>query len=122
MKTLKDCINSVEVGKIKESVVRALGSFSKSESFESLKLILENDDESNLVRRAAAIAIAESENQEKAFTILTKLLEKKSHKNIVARGAIEGLKVMAIESRENQDIGDIESVIIKKVKLETNQD
>ena len=114
---LKDCINSVKVGKIKESVVRALGSFSKSESFESLKLILENDDESDLVRRAAAIAIAESENQEKAFTILTKLLEKKSHKNIVARGAIEGLKVMAIESRENQDIGDIESVLIEKSKI-----
>ena len=114
---LKECISSVKNSGTKEFLVRASGSFSKAESFETLKEILENDDESDRVRHAAAIAIAETGNKEKAYPILNNLLDKKSYKNTVARGAIEGLKVIAIESKDKQTIDDIESVLIEKSKI-----
>jgi hypothetical protein len=53
----KECITFVNNGGIKESL-RALWSFSKALSFEPLKEILENDDESDRVRHDAAIAVS----------------------------------------------------------------
>ena len=80
--------------------------------------MLENDDENDRVRiHAAAIAIAETGNNEKAYSLLNNLLGKKSYKNTVARGAIEGFKVIAIESKDKQIIDDIESILIEKSKI-----
>jgi aminopeptidase N len=115
---LKDCLNMIQNSKIKESIVRALGTFSKINSFDLLKPILENEDESTFVQHAAAIAIAQSKNEEKALPILVRLLEKKSYKDIVARGAIEGLKIIAIESADREKIYNIESMLIEKTKIQ----
>jgi aminopeptidase N len=114
---LKECLNMVQNNKVKESIVKALGTFSKIDSFDLLKPILENDDESTYVQHAAAIAISQSKNEEKAFPILVRLLGTESYKDIVARGAIEGLKIIAIESAKTEKIYDIESMLIGKTKI-----
>ena len=114
---LIQCLKKIQSNKVKESIVAAVGSFSKTDSFDVLNSIIENEDESDSVRYATAIAIAESENEEKTFPIITKLLEKKSYKNIVARGAIEGLKIIALESTKKEKIDDVESILLQKSKM-----
>jgi len=47
---------------------------------------------------------------------LSKLLDKKSYKNIVARGAIEGLKIVALESPKREMRDNIETKLIEKCK------
>lgn len=113
---LKECFRAIQNNKIKESLVEALGSFSKTESFDLLKSILENDDESANVKHAAAVAIAKSGNEEQTYPILSKLLDKKSYKNIVARGATEGLKIVALESPKSEMRHAIETKLIEKCK------
>jgi aminopeptidase N len=114
---LKECLKAIENNKIKESLVEALGSFSKTDSFDLLKPILENDDESANVQYAAAIAIAKCGNEEETFPILSKLLGKKSYKDIVARGAIEGLKIIALDSQKMEKTDAIETTLIEKSKI-----
>jgi len=114
---LIECLKKIQNNKVKESIVAAVGSFSKTASFDVLNSIIENEDESDSVRYATAIAIAESENEEKTFPILINLLEKKSYKNIVARGAIEGLKIIALESTTKEKIDNVESILFEKSKI-----
>jgi aminopeptidase N len=113
---LKECFKAIQNNKIKVSLVDALGSFSKTDSFDLLKPILENDDEGANVQYAAAIAIAKSGNDEKTIPLLSKLLEKQSYKNIVARGSIEGLKIIALESPKRERRESIETMLIEKSK------
>jgi aminopeptidase N len=114
---LKECLEAVQNNKIRESLVDALGSFSKEDTFDLLKPILENDDESDNVKHAAAIAIAKIGNEEKTFPVLSMLLGKKSYESIVARGAIEGLKIIALESSRGEMIDAIESTLIESSKI-----
>jgi hypothetical protein len=44
-------------------------------------------------------------------------LEKTSYKNIIARGGVEGLKIIGIESDRKETIDDIESILIEKSKI-----
>ena len=60
---LKVCCQAVQNNKVKELLLEALGSFSKPDSFDLLKPILENDDEPSNVQYAAAIALAKSGNE-----------------------------------------------------------
>jgi aminopeptidase N len=111
---LKECVNAIGNSRIKESVIKALGSFSKADSFDLLKRILENDHEGAIVQRAAATAIAESENEERTLPILIRLMEQKSYKDNVARGAIEGLKRIAMKADKKEKI---ESLLIQKTNM-----
>jgi aminopeptidase N len=114
---LKECYETVKNNKIKESILEALGSFSKADSFDLLKRILENDDESANVQYAAAVAIAKSGNEEKTIPMLSSLLDRKSYKNIVARGALEGLKIISLESSKRETVDTVESILIEKSKI-----
>jgi aminopeptidase N len=121
---LKQCYERVQNNnndnKIKESIVEALGSFSKADSFDLLKPILENDNESANVQYAAAIAIAKSGSEENTIPLLTALLDRKSYKNIVARGAVEGLKIVSLETSKKETIDTLESILIEKSKRGTD--
>jgi aminopeptidase N len=114
---LKECLEINRNNKIRESIISALGSFRNQELFELLKDIVENNDESIYVRHAAAIAIAKCGKEDQTFSILSNLLEKKSYKNIIARGGAEGLKIIGIESDRKETIDDIESILIEKSKV-----
>ena len=82
-----------------------------------LKPIIENDTESDSVLSAAAIAISKS-GKEEVLPVLAHLLEKKSYKSIVAKGAIEGLKITAIESGSSKKVDYIVSMLHEKCKVE----
>lgn len=114
---LKECYETVQNNKIKESILEALGSFSKRESFDLLKPILENDGESANVQYAAAVAIAKSGDEEKTLPLLSTLLGKKSYMNIAARGALEGLKIISLESSKRGTLDTVESILIEKSKI-----
>lgn len=89
---LKDC-TSVSNPKARRAVVKALGEFRKEEAIELLKPVLQGD-ESYFVESEAAIAIGKTKSKE-AIAILKKSAETTSFQNIVAQGAISGLKEFA---------------------------
>jgi len=89
---LKECL-SVGHPKTRRAVVKALGEFKKVEALELLEPILQND-ESYFVESDAAIAIGKTKSK-LAIAILKKTAETTSFQNIVAQGAISGLKEFA---------------------------
>jgi aminopeptidase N len=86
---LKKCLK-VKHPKARRAIVRALGEFKKEESFELLKPLL-NGDDSYFVESEAATAIGKTKSKQ-AIAILKKAAESTSFQNIVAQGAINGLK------------------------------
>lgn len=51
-----------------------------------------------------------------ASPILLALLNRKSYKNIIARGAVEGLKIISLETSKKEIIDTIEKILIEKSK------
>lgn len=86
---LKKCLH-VRHPKARRAVVRAIGEFRKEESVDLLKPAL-NGDESYFVESEAATAIGKSKSKQ-AIAILKKAAETTSFQNIIAQGAIAGLK------------------------------
>ncbi|MFL6502242.1 MAG: M1 family aminopeptidase [Nitrososphaera sp.] len=86
---LKDCI-TVKHPKVRRAVVKAIGEFKKEESLELINPLL-HGDESYFVRSEAAMAIGKSKNK-MAISILKKATETTTFQNVVAQGAIAGLK------------------------------
>ncbi|MFL6476925.1 MAG: M1 family aminopeptidase [Nitrososphaera sp.] len=86
---LKDCI-TVKHPKVRRAVVKAIGEFKKEESLELINPLLQGD-ESYFVRSEAAMAIGKSKNK-MAISILKKATETTTFQNVVAQGAIAGLK------------------------------
>jgi aminopeptidase N len=90
---LKNCL-SVKQPKVRRVVVRALGEFKREESLELLKPVLQND-ESYFVMSEAATAIGKTKSRQ-AIAILKKAAtETTTFQNVVAQGAIAGLKEFA---------------------------
>ncbi len=81
--------------KVRRAVVRALGEFKKEELVELLKPLI-TKDASYFVESEAAIAIGKTRNRH-AIAILKKAAEGASFQNVVAQGAIAGLKEFAGE-------------------------
>jgi aminopeptidase N len=113
---LKDCFGQLKSNRVRETVVQSLGPYSKAGTFDLLKGVLEDKGESEFVKRAAAISIAQSGNEEEAFPILSGTLDTNSYKSIVARGGIEGLKILAIESIDKEISKRAVSLLIEKSK------
>ena len=86
---LKDCL-AVKHPKIRRAVVKAIGEFKKEESLELIRPLLQ-DDESYFVKSEAATAIGKTKSKS-AIAILKKATETTTFQNIVAQGAIAGLK------------------------------
>ena len=86
---LKDCLK-VKHPKVRRAVVKAIGEFKKEESLELIRPLLQ-DDESYFVRSEAAIAIGKTKSKV-AIDILKEAVETTTFQNVVAQGAIAGLK------------------------------
>lgn len=86
---LKECI-SVKHPKTRRAVVKAIGEFRKEETIELLTPILRND-ESYFVESEAAVAIGKTKNIQ-AVPILKEFAKTETFQNVVAQGAINGLK------------------------------
>lgn len=86
---LKDCLK-VKHPKVRRAVVKAIGEFKKEESLELIRPLLQ-DDESYFVRSEAAIAIGKTKSKV-AIDILKEAAETTTFQNVVAQGAIAGLK------------------------------
>jgi aminopeptidase N len=86
---LKESI-SVKHPKARRAVVKAIGEFRKEETIELLTPILHND-ESYFVESEAAVAIGKTKNNV-AIPILKEFAKTETFQNVVAQGAITGLK------------------------------
>ncbi len=89
---LKKCL-PVKHPKVRRAVVKAIGEFKKEESLPLLRPVLQ-DDESYFVESDAATAIGRTKSRQ-AIAILKKATETSTFQNIVAQGAIAGLKEFA---------------------------
>ena len=89
---LKKCL-AVKHPKARRAVVKAMGEFRKEETLELLRQVLQKD-ESYFVESEAATAIGKTKSRQ-AITILKKATETNTFQNIVAQGAIAGLKEFA---------------------------
>jgi aminopeptidase N len=91
---LKKCL-AVKHPKARRAVVKAMGEFKKEETLELLRPVLQKD-ESYFVESEAATAIGKTKVRQ-AIPILKKATSTDSFQNIVAQGAITGLKEFAGE-------------------------
>jgi aminopeptidase N len=96
---LKGCLK-VKHPKVRRAVVKAIGEFKKEESLELIRPLLQ-DDESYFVRSEAAIAIGKTKSKV-AIDILKEAAETTTFQNVVAQGAIAGLK----EFTSNKEIAE----------------
>ena len=89
---LKTCL-AVSHPKVRRVVVKVIGDFKKKESLELLEPLLQSD-ESYFVKSEAATAIGKTKSME-AIAILKKATETITFQDVVAQGAITGLKEFA---------------------------
>jgi aminopeptidase N len=87
---LKDCL-TVKHPKVRRAIVKAIGEFKKEELVELIRPLLQDEDESYFVRSEAATAIGKTKSK-MAIDILKKATETTTFQNVVAQGAIAGLK------------------------------
>lgn len=91
---LKKCL-AVKHPKARRAVVKAMGEFRKEETLELLRPVLQKD-ESYFVESEAATAIGKTKSMQ-AIPILKKAALTDTFQNVVAQGAIAGLKEFAGE-------------------------
>lgn len=105
---LRRCLASPSVvhPKVKRAIVRAIGEFKREDSLNLLKPILMYKDKSYFVEAEAATAIGKIKNR-KLIPTLKKAIETTSFQDVVAQGAINGLKEF-VDDRE------IATLLIKK--------
>lgn len=101
--------------KARRTILDALGHFKNMDSFDILKSIVENKDADPYERYFAAIAIGNIENKE-SFQFLKEISNINSYHNLVARGSVEGLKIFAINSTDDQVREEVEELLIEKTK------
>lgn len=97
---LKKCL-AVKHPKARRAVVKAMGEFRREETIELLRPVLQND-KSYFVESEAATAIGRTKSRQ-AIPILKKATATESFQNVVAQGAIAGLK----EFPGDKDIADL---------------
>src|SRR5919202_1155999 len=98
---LKNCLSSsyMKHPKVRRAVVRAIGEFRKEDSLDMLKSMLIGRDKSYFVEAEIATAIGKTKNIQ-SIPILRKAIEMTSFQDVIAQGAIKGLK----EFSENREI------------------
>jgi aminopeptidase N len=100
---------------IRRKILDSVGHFRKTDSFDLLKGILQNDDGDPYERYFAAVSIGNTEHAE-SLHLLKTMAETNSYHNLVARGAIEGLKIIAINSKDKTSKEEVVDFIIDKIK------
>mgnify|MGYP003575087127 CR=1 FL=1 len=110
---LKDCFLQVKHPKIRRAIIRALGDFRKQESIDLLKKVIESNEESYFVMMEAAIAIGKARVSD-MIPNLVRLIDTNSFQNVVAQGAILGL-------REFKDREDAMATLLEKTCINYNE-
>jgi HEAT repeat protein len=100
----------------RRAIIDSMGHFLNTDSFDLLKGISQNDNADPYERYFAAIAIGNSKRPE-SIQLLKNLADTNSYHNLVARGAIEGLKIIVINSKDKRTKEELENFIIEKAKL-----
>ncbi len=100
---------------LEEVLIDSLGNFRKIDSYNLLKDILQDDNADPYERYSAAVAISKTGHPE-SYSLLKRMIDSNSYHNLVARGAIEGLKIISINSEDKHIKKDVEDFIIEKTK------
>jgi aminopeptidase N len=111
---LKQAIKETNDPRIRKEIIDSIGNFKKIDSFDLLKEIAQNEKANPYERYSAAIAISHTGHEE-SISLLKSLASTTSFHNLVSRGAIDSLKIIAINSNEVVR-KDIEIFIIEKAK------
>jgi aminopeptidase N len=90
---LKNCL-AVKHPKVRRVVVKAIGEFRREESLELLRPLLQGD-ESYFVKSEAATAIGKTKSWQAIAILKKEATETTTFQNVVAQGAIAGLKEFA---------------------------
>jgi aminopeptidase N len=98
--------------KIRRAILDSIGYLKKMNSFDLLKRIVLDDNADPYERYFAAIAIGNTEHTE-SISLLKRLGDTISYHNLLARGGIEGLKILAINSKDKYVKEDVENFIIQ---------
>jgi aminopeptidase N len=98
---LKKCLSTSDVKhpKVRRAIIRAMGEFKKEDSLNLLRSMLIDRDKSYFVEAEIATAIGKIKSIQ-SIPILRKAIEMTSFQDVIAQGAIKGLK----EFRENKEI------------------
>jgi HEAT repeat protein len=111
---LKQAIKDTNDLRIRREIIDPIGNFKKIDSLEFLKEIVQNEKADPYERYSAALAVSNTGHEE-SIPLLKILANTTSFHNLVARGVIDGLKIIAINSNEVIR-KDIENFIIEKAK------
>jgi aminopeptidase N len=101
--------------RVRRAIIDSMGHFKKINSFDLLKIIVQNEDADPYERYFAAVAIGNTEHTE-SLSLLKSLADTTSYHKLVARGAIEGLKIIAINSKDEGTKEEIQKIIVEKTK------
>jgi aminopeptidase N len=95
------CLSTSDVKhpKVRRAIIRAMGEFKKEDSLNLLRSMLIDRDKSYFVEAEIATAIGKIKSIQ-SIPILRKAIEMTSFQDVIAQGAIKGLK----EFRENKEI------------------
>jgi aminopeptidase N len=98
---LKKCLSTSDAKhpKVRRAIIRAMGEFKKEDSLNLLRSMLIDRDKSYFVEAEIATAIGKIKSIQ-SIPILRKAIEMTSFQDVIAQGAIKGLK----EFRENKEI------------------
>ena len=116
---IKNFLSQISEPRVRNEISKQLIQFENIDKFEFAKSILEDQSTTIDEKRNNAISIGtktHEKNIKEAIEILKKLLLTKSYKNLLSRGAIEGLKRIAIDSNDENIIKEIEKIIIDNTK------
>ena len=116
---IKNLLNHISEPRIRNEISEQLMQFENIDKFEFSKSVLEDKSTTIDEKRNNAISIGtktDEKNIKETIKILKKLLLAKSYKNLLERGAIEGLKRIAIDSEDKNIIKEIEKTIVNNTK------
>lgn len=99
---LKDCLTKFQDPRVKKATIAAIGEFRRKESIDMLKPILDSDSESYGVQSAVATAIGMT-REPSALPLLKSATLKETYMDLLAQGAIAGLKEFA----GNKEVADL---------------
>jgi hypothetical protein len=116
---IKNLLNQISEPRVRNEINEQLIHFENIDQFEFAKSMLKDKNTSIDEKRSNAKNIGTKtleKNIREAIDILNNLLLTKSYKNLLARGAIEGLKRIAIDSNDENIIKEIEKILVDNIK------
>ena len=102
--------------RVRRAILDSMGNLKGMNSFDLLKAIVQDIKADPYERYFAAIAIGNTGHKE-ALPLLKRMVDTMSYHNRVACGAIEGLKIIAINTKDNSKKEEVENFIIEKTMV-----